>query len=195
MIYFARHGDKAVGDNYNAQLNICDDPLSEKGHGDAQRIAAFFRSIDIKKIYASEYVRTQQTAAPTARDKGLPVVVDPRVNELQGGDFHRFSEAQNEAKYPEVWHTYVNHLSDFQFPGGESGADVKRRQDSFLCDMEKETENILVFSHDGFIRILMCNILGVPVHHRYKFVTEMGGISAIAFDGKEWRIVRFNQIV
>lgn len=195
MIYFARHGDKAVGDHYDAQRNICDDPLSEKGHADAQRIAAFFRSIDIKKIYVSEYVRTQQTAGPTSQEKGLPFVVDARVNELQGGDFHRLSEAENKVKHPELWHTYVNHQCDFQFPGGESGADVKRRQDSFLCDMEKETEDILVVSHDGFIRILMCNLLGLPVHMRYKFVTEMGGISAIAFDGKEWRILRFNQIV
>ena len=195
MIYFVRHGNKAVGDNYNAELNICDDPLSEKGHGDAQRIAAFFRDIDIKRIYASEYVRAQQTAAPTAKEKGLPVIVDARVNELQGGMFHRMSEDEAQAAYPELWHKYINHLCDIQYPDGESGADVKRRQDSFLADMEKEQEDILVVSHDGFIRILMCNLLGLPVVSRYKFVTEMGGVSAIAFDGKEWRILRFNQIV
>ena len=195
MIYFARHGDRAFIDNYREDMNIVDDPLSEKGHGDAQRIAAYFHNIDIKKIYASEYVRTQQTAAPTAQDKGLPVIVDARVNELNGGMFHRLSEEECKAAHPELWNKYANHICDFQFPGGESGADAKRRQDSFLADMEKEQEDILVVSHDGFIRILMCNLLGLPVFARYKFVTEMGGISAIAFDGKEWRILRFNQIV
>lgn len=195
MIYFVRHGNKAVGDNYNSELNICDDPLSERGLEDAQRIAAYFHDIDIKKVYVSEYVRTQQTAAPTAQDKGLPVIVDARVNELNGGMFHRLSEDECKAAHPELWNQYINHICDIQFPGGESGADAKQRQDSFLSDMEKETEDIMVVSHDGYIRILLCNILGLPVHMRYKFVTEMGGVSAIAFDGKEWKIMRFNQIV
>lgn len=195
MIYFVRHGNKAVGDYYDADRNICDDPLSERGLEDAQRIAVYFHDIDIKKIYVSEYVRAQQTAAPTAQDKGLPVIVDARVNELNGGMFHRLSEEECKASHPQLWDMYVNHLGDFQFPGGESGADAKRRQDSFLYDMEKETEDILVVSHDAYIRILMCNLLGLPVHMRYRFVTEMGGVSTIAFDGKEWRILRFNQIV
>lgn len=195
MIYFVRHGNKAGESRYNAELNIMDDPLSERGHADAQRIAAFFRDIHISKIYASEYIRTQQTAAPTAKEKGMTVTVDARINEINGGEFHRLSEAEAAAAYPEEWHNFVNHLCDVQFPGGESGADVKRRQDSFLADMQKETEDILVVSHDGFIRLLMCNILGMPVQMRYKFISEMGGISAVEFDGTEWRILRFNQIV
>jgi broad specificity phosphatase PhoE len=195
MIYFARHGDKAIGDFYNETLGICDEPLSERGQDDAQRIAAYFRDIDIRKIYASQYVRTQRTAAPTANVKELPVIVDARINEIHGGDFHRMSEAKFAKAYPELWHDFTHHLRDVKFPGGESGAEVKARQDSFLADMEKERGDILVVSHDGFIRLLMCNILGLPVYMRYKFRTDMGGVSAVEYDGKEWRIVRFNQIV
>jgi broad specificity phosphatase PhoE len=195
MIYFARHGEKAQGGFYNAALNIQDAPLSEKGQEDARRIAAFFRDIDIKRIYASEYLRAQQTAAPAAREKGLPVIADARVNEINGGDFHRMSETEFKVKYPELWHNFVNHLCDIKFPGGESGAEVKMRQNSFLDDMKKETGDILVVSHDGFIRLLLCNILGLPVYMRYKFITAMGNVSAIEHDGKEWRILRFNQAV
>lgn len=195
MIWLARHGDRAFGDNYNARLNIADDPLSEKGLGDAQRIAAYFRDTDIRKIYTSQYVRTQQTAKPTAQGKGLDIIVDARINEINSGLLHRRGEEAFAAEYPELWHNFKNHLCDVKFPEGESGTEVKARIDSFLEDMKGEKDDILAFSHDGAIRLLLCSILGLPVWMRYKFISTMGGISAIEYDGTEWRIRRFNQIV
>lgn len=41
-------------------------------------------------------------------------------------------------------------------------------------DMKSETGDVLVVSHDGFIRILLCNILGLPPYMQYKFKTNMG---------------------
>lgn len=195
MIYFVRHGDKAQGSFYNETLGICDEPLSEKGQGDAERLVAFFRDIHLQRIYASTYIRTQQTAAPVAHDKELPVIADARLNEINGGAFHRMGETAFQAAYPDFWREFSAHTHDMRFPGGESGADVKARQDSFLADIAAETRDILVVSHDGFIRLLMCNILGLPVYMRYKFETNMGGVSAIEYDGGEWHILQFNQTV
>ncbi len=195
MIYFARHGHKAIGDYYNETLRIADDPLNEKGLEDAERIAAHFRDIPIAKIFASEYVRTQQTAAPAARMKRLPVTVDKRVNEINGGEFHRLSEEEARTAYPDFWREFVAHTHDLRFPGGESGADVIARQNLFLDDMRQEAEDVLVVSHDGFIRVLLCNILGLPVWMRYKFITTMGGITMVEYTGGEWRIHRFNQSI
>ena len=195
MIYFIRHGHKLQGDHYNETLQISDDPLNEEGLQDAEHIAAFFRDITIAKIYASQYVRTQQTAAPLAQRKGLPVIVDGRVNEMNGGIFHRMGDEKARAAYADIWREILEHTHDVRYPGGECGAEVIERQDSFLAEMENEQGDILVFSHDGFIRLLMCNILGLPVWMRYKFKTTMGGVSAVEYDGAEWRILRFNQIV
>ena len=197
MIYLVRHGRKAVGDYYNADLNILDDPLCDDGHSDAQRIAKYFHDIDINKIIVSEYLRTQQTAAPAAKEKCIEPVIDSRVNEINNGDLRYMSEDEAAAAYPDMWHDFSLHLRDVQFPGGESGEDVKKRQDSFLRDMQKEEGNALVDSHDGYIRLMMCNLLGLPVYMRYKFKTDMGGISLIEFDKKDeqWKIIRFNQLV
>ncbi len=197
MIYFARHGHKAIGDYYNADLNILDDPLCEDGHSDAQRVAEYFRGIDISRIIVSEYLRTQQTAAPVSLEKRIEPVVDSRVNEINNGDLRYMSEDEAAAAYPDLWRDFSQHLQDVQFPGGESGEDVKKRQDSFLRDMQKVEGDVLVVSHDGYIRLLMCNLLGIPVYMRYKFKTDMGGISLIEFDKKDdqWKIIRFNQVV
>ncbi len=201
MVYFVRHGNKEKSEGYdhyyNETLNIMDEPLSDKGKEDARKIAAYFKDIDIKSIYVSQYVRTHQTAAPTADAKGLGVIEDARVNEINNGDIRNMSDGEIISKYPKLWEDFMSHSRDVRFPGGETGEEVKKRQDSFLSEMQNEKEDILVVSHDGFIRLLMCNILGLPVWKRYKFKTTMGGISAILYDEEdnEWKIVRFNQVL
>lgn len=196
MVYFVRHGHKAEGDHYNAELNILDDPLSGEGQSDALRLADYFSGIDVRKIIASAYRRTQQTAAPVARRKGLEIRIDARVNEINNGELRNMT-GDEAAAYPELWRDFSQHRRDVRFPGGESGEDVKKRQDSFLRDMEREDGNVLVVSHDGFIRLLMCNLLGLPVYMRHRFKTNMGGISLIEYDQNEeqWEIIRFNQTV
>lgn len=195
MIYLARHGDKLLNGCYNAALDILDEPLSDKGFEDARHIAACFESIPLEKIIVSEYMRTQQTAAPVAEIKGLRPVIDSRVNEINGGFCKQMTTAQIAAAYPDFWRDFNSRLIDARYPGGESGADVKRRQDSFLNDMKQEKGNVLVVTHDGFIRLLLCNILEAEFYNRYRLKTTMGGISAIEFDPAvdSWVITQFNQ--
>ncbi len=199
MVYFVRHGRKVKADSnqyYNKQLRIVDDPLSEEGAKDAERIAAFFKNIDIKKIYVSQYKRAYQTAQPVAKDKELPIIIDERVNEINNGKLRNMSDEQAAAASPEVWSAFMSHECDVRFPGGECGEDVKRRQDSFLNDIKDEKEDIMVITHEGYIRLLMCNILGLPVYKRYKFKVDMGGVSAVYYDKDDgWKIVKFNQSV
>jgi len=44
-----------------------DPPLSAAGHERAGRLAAMLRSAGIKQIFTTEFLRTKQTAAPTAQ--------------------------------------------------------------------------------------------------------------------------------
>ncbi len=201
MIYFVRHGDKVksrdYNEHYNESLGILDEPLSCKGREDAEKIARYFESADIKSIFVSQYKRAYETAEPMARQKGISITVDSRVNEINNGDIRNMSDEEIAAKYPKLWSEIMSRSCDFRYPGGESGKDVKKRQDSFLNDLAHEKGDIMVVSHDGYIRLLMCSVLGLPVYKRYRFVTDMGGISAVFFDEeeKEWRIAAFNQLL
>lgn len=200
MVYFVRHGNKVISDSdeyYNSELGIMDEPLSEAGRTDAERLAAYFKDIDIKRIIVSEYKRAYETALPTSKQKNIPITVDKRVNEINNGEIRNMADDEIAAKYPQLWSDFQSHERDFRFPGGESGEEVKARQDSFLNDIKHEKGDILVVSHDGFIRLLMCNILGLPVYKRYIFKTTMGAVSIISYDDSkgEWKTIRFNQPV
>lgn len=65
-----RHAEKSTAPEAGK-----DPPLSEAGIARAQRIAQRLKDADIAAVYATQYRRTQNTAAPTAQQHGLPVQV------------------------------------------------------------------------------------------------------------------------
>lgn len=62
-----RHAEK--------DTRVADDPpLTDAGLARAERLAAGLRGTRLDAIYSSPYRRTRQTAAPVARERGLPVL-------------------------------------------------------------------------------------------------------------------------
>lgn len=58
------------------QDDTADSPLSDAGRARAERLATVLKDADVSAVYVSQWLRTQQTAAPLARAQGLtPVVV------------------------------------------------------------------------------------------------------------------------
>ena len=78
-IFIVRHAERA---DDGAQKNMMEkDPaLSAAGQARARRLAAMLRSAGIEHVYASQYLRTQQTAAPLAEAAHLKVETVPAKN-------------------------------------------------------------------------------------------------------------------
>src|SRR5256885_56494 len=71
-IFIVRHAEKA---------DTTKDPdLSEAGRVRAEALAKVLRDANITAIYATEFKRTQQTAAPLAKALGLTVTTLPAEN-------------------------------------------------------------------------------------------------------------------
>ena len=85
--YILRHADKAKGDFYNPQLRHQDEPISQMGQEQAQKLVAYFADKEITRIYVSAYQRTGQTIAPLAGHLKLLPIVDERLNEIDNGLF------------------------------------------------------------------------------------------------------------
>ena len=61
-IFVVRHAERADA----MAAPATDPPLSAAGHERAARLATMLRSADIKQVWTTEFLRTKQTAAPTA---------------------------------------------------------------------------------------------------------------------------------
>lgn len=69
-VYLVRHAEKAA-------TPAADPPLLEAGVQRAQELARKLGKAKIKTIYASQYLRTKQTAEPLAQQSGVAVTVVP----------------------------------------------------------------------------------------------------------------------
>lgn len=151
-----------------------DSPLAIEGYRQAEETGKHLASAyKIDAIYASDLSRTRRTAAPLSRILGLPVVTDPALREVDVGKWSgkKVSDAWREE--PERVTAYRNDPGTFRFEGGESFEDVYRRASAFLEKVAKkhDGETVVIVSHGGTIRSLLCVWMGIPLKELRKVPT------------------------
>lgn len=134
---------------------IADPVLTPLGHEQATAAAVALASEDIRRIVVSPYRRAIQTALPTARRLGLPLIVTPVVRERYAFicDIGSPRTALAET-FPEVDFT---RLEEVWWPPIEEPADqVEGRAGLFRMEMAAldDWAHTLVVSHWGFIMAL-----------------------------------------
>jgi probable phosphoglycerate mutase len=83
-IYLIRHGQ--TNGNRDRIVQMPDTPLSDLGQQQAKQLAQTFQNISIEKIICSDYIRTQQTAAPLRAIKQATFSLQPLLRERSFGD-------------------------------------------------------------------------------------------------------------
>ncbi len=69
-IYLIRHAEKDL-----LSKNSSDPELTKCGQKRAESIRLFFDSISLDKVYSTNYIRTKNTAQPTAASKNLDITL------------------------------------------------------------------------------------------------------------------------
>ncbi len=194
--YVLRHAHKARGDYFNPQLRHQDQPLSVEGQQAAERLVPYFADKSISAIYVSAYQRTLQTAAAVAEHLQVVPVVDERLNEIDNGYWDDMTEQEVQQVHPEAWRAYVARTADFRFPGGETGTEAQNRINAFFDEKmcQHIGSSILVVSHEGLIRTLMCSLMGLPAYRRGDFHVDYCGLTELAYqtEYRRWKLLRFN---
>lgn len=195
--YIIRHAHKEKGNSYNPRLRHQDEPINQQGQEEARKLWAYLCDKQISAIYVSGYQRTAQTIEYVARQLGITPVIDERLNEIDNGLLDNMSEQEVQERYPDFWNVYRARTADFRFPGGETGEEACRRIVGFLEEKRQAhgMENIVIVSHEGLIRQLMCHIVNIPVYKRGNFYVDFCGITEITYqpDYQAWKLIRFNQ--
>ncbi len=193
--FFVRHGDKKKGDFFNSSLRHQDEPLSSEGISKAKQLHFYFKDIDIQRIYVSLYVRTQQTARCIAGNPLIEIIKDRRLNEIDNGLIDSMSNEEIKQNFPQFYQDFCSFSMDVRFPEGETGAEVQARQKEFLDMLIRNDQTSLVICHEGYMRLLACHLLDMPVYKRNLFQIDTCGIMEIEYQpqAKTWRIIRINQ--
>jgi broad specificity phosphatase PhoE len=103
---FVRHAESDANAAGVIDTAVPGPSLTLKGQQEAQQVANDLRGKDYDGVYASAMVRSQETAAPLAKDLGDQVQVLPGLNEIAAGRFEGQSGDAAMAAYfvaPTAW--------------------------------------------------------------------------------------------
>lgn len=119
------------------------------------------------------------TAEIVAPD-GICVQVDRRIREIDTGRWSglRFEEAST--LYPREYAERERDLIGYRFPGGESFRDVRERViPAFMEMIGGDEERVLVCGHKGANRVLLTELLGLPLTALFSIGQDYGCVHLI----------------
>jgi broad specificity phosphatase PhoE len=194
LLYLIRHGEST----YNVEGRIqgqADCELSERGRRQGQALAQRLASAPIEAIYASPLRRASQTAEFLAAALGLPIRFDPRLKEVDAGEFENRLREDVLRRFPGVLPRWRRGDSNFAFPGGESRRQlIARGEEALRSILESGHDHAAVVSHGGILLAGMKAMLGMasqdPPHE-----VDNASITRLSVDGAgRVELVEFNVV-
>lgn len=160
--------------------------LNAQGVREAAELAQRLNGRPIHFIYSSPRRRARETAAPLARERGLPVEIESAFDEIDFGDWTGRTYQELDTGHPD-WQQWVKHKGAASAPGGESYAVV---QDRVLGGIERlrrihPSETVVVFSHGDVIKAALAGFLGLALDNVERFEIAPASVSVVD-TGSDW---------
>lgn len=183
-LIFLRHGETA-GNRRKNYIGRTDEPLSEEGAADIERLAARGIYPDVERLLVSPLFRCKQTAA-LIYPKLSQVIIDDFA-ECDFGDFENknYLDLAGNSAY-QAW---IDSGGKLAFPNGESREQFVSR----VCrGFERAAELLLsekigraaIVVHGGTIMSILSTYTAGGY---YDFMTKNGGGWLVKLDGEMWK--------
>jgi broad specificity phosphatase PhoE len=185
LVRIARHGESEGNFAGSLQGSRVDTPLSTRGRGQAECLAARLAGEAIDAVWASTMIRARETAAIVAAPLGLGVSLDADLVEFDWGVWSgRPYDGAIEKEVSGVRRRWRAGEADLSPSGGESPARVAVRADRFLARLRASGARApLVVAHGRFNRILMTRLLGRELGRMDEIRQRNGSLSVLEWDG------------
>jgi alpha-ribazole phosphatase len=185
-IYLLRHGDTGFSGRY---LGSTDVGLAKQGREQLKTVAETLAQIKFSRIFCSPMKRCLETLEEIKVTGELKI-----LNDLREVDFGRWELAS----FPEIEANYAKEISawagsphNFTFPGGEAVAAFRMRVKTAAqrC-IATPGERILVVTHGGMCRHLICYFLGISMDQYLLFDVQCGKITILRLFGDQGGTIR-----
>jgi broad specificity phosphatase PhoE len=125
-------------------------PLTAIGERQASAVPGALEPVDA--VFVSTLIRTQQTALPLERARGLHATILDGLKEIQAGDLEMKDDRHSQGVYNAVAFAWARGELDLRMPGGETGHEFFLRFDAGVEQARSAGEDVLVVSHGAAIR-------------------------------------------
>ncbi len=147
IVFLARHAESTL----NLERRVNGDPsvavpLTDKGRVEARLLGAQLANVELDLCVHTRFPRTKETAELAVVGRGVPVEVEPRLDDINIGDL----DGSPIEQYREVKREVGRKRP---FPGGESLDDAARRYAAAYRDLlERNVRRVLVVCHEIPVR-------------------------------------------
>jgi broad specificity phosphatase PhoE len=168
-----RHGqtDWNLEGRYQGQGDV---PLNEKGREQARAVARQLKGQVFTALYASDLRRAMETAEIIREVVNLPVNPEPRLREIDQGEWEGQLVEAIKARYTEVWQQRIVDPASIRPPGGETIREVATRVHAALDDVSRLHPNgeVLIVSHGLALATALCRVRSIPIGQAYGVIPD-----------------------
>ena len=145
---FIRHAESQSNAAHMINTDVPGPDLTEEGQGQAEQLAHQLSRNNFDDVYASDMVRTQETAAPLAHALGKRVEILPGLREIEAGNYNNSPAKRADLTYLLAPTDWLNGDVQDAVPGSVSGVQFN---DRFTAAVQKiydsKSSRPVAFSH------------------------------------------------
>src|SRR5208337_2386152 len=165
-------------------------PLCPEGIHQARALREEMQDVPLSTIYCSDLKPAIETAAIIAEPHGIEPKIRAGLREISVGEW-------GESKSAEVQQLYSGQsghdMLHFRPPGGENIFECTTRVIPAFYDILNSTfENMAIVGHPVVNRIILCQVLRVPLENLFELDQRYGSVNHIYCDGTNMKIKSMN---
>ncbi len=162
-------------------LGHSDIELDADGYRQVEQLCDHLANEKIDAVYSSDLRRALVTAETISAGRKVDIVACPELREVNYGNCEGLTFQEIGSRYPDVAEKCVNFTLELNFPDGESFEEFIERTSKFLDRLNKHTssETILIVSHNGPLKVLVCRLLGIDMEHWWQIRIDIASLSIV----------------
>lgn len=195
-LYLIRHGETDFNKRRLLQGRT-DTKLNDYGRELAKKTAEGLLDVPFDLAFTSPLKRAKETAQIVLGDRKIPLVDEPRIQEISFGEFEGLCIEKERYNIPdETFMNFFNQPEAYNTPpGGESFASVLERTGDFLSGLLEREEyadkTILVSTHGCALKALLANIRNTPLPEFWGGgVNKNCAVTILEAEGKSFKILK-----
>lgn len=194
-LYIIRHCE-AEGNVKRFFQGVSDCDISECGKKQLELLAERFKKIQIDAIYSSPLKRAYRTAEAVNRYHNLPININEKLIEINGGEIEGVCWENFPQTKPELEYHWNMEPHLFHPKGGEPMSSVYKRCWEAVEEIvaENDGKRVAITSHGCTIRNILCHAQGKPIEQLNTVDwSDNTGVFLLRFkDGATPEILMFN---
>ena len=186
-LWLVRHGqtDWNLQGRWQGQAN--DAPgLNDTGFAQALALLDQLPDVNFSAIYSSDLLRARQTAELVAKPLGLTITLEPRLREINLGDWEGMLSDDIQAHYPRELEERQHDPFNTRAPKGEAPREVAERILAVVNEiaLKYPNESVLLISHGLALAVIICLAEEIPMDQVYEHIPDNAKPVYVKWQGK-----------